>query len=269
MHEALASVKNIREFIDDFLCARKFEGSKIESDRVLYLVYREKWAADDNGSFDRTKNDFLSYAVWIDVVEWFTRRDDASKKQLMQCMSWRLGYENAWAKLFRELCINIWKDKASCKFDLHCWTPATDGSNSKVMVDDESVDYKGTAISINWVNSRAILRSELPTFELNTFYFEEPIQANLPLFDALIIVPGTCYLLQITRSKRHSVNLECLESVVEKLPREVDVLAYIIVCPHLEILEVEVSHTTMAEGQECAGKYGKKLEFFVAEVKIE
>ena len=95
MHDALASMKNMREFIDDFLHAKRFKGSKIENDRVLYLVYRDKWDADDNGFFDRTKIDFISHAVWIDVVEWVTRRDDESKKQLMQSMSYRSGYENA------------------------------------------------------------------------------------------------------------------------------------------------------------------------------
>ena len=95
------------------------------------------------------------------------------------------------------------------------------------------------------------------------------MQANLPLFDALILVPGTCYLLQFTRSKRHYLTLEGLENVVEKLPEEVSVLAYMITCPDLDILEVELSSTTVSEGQEIAGKHGKKLEIFVAKVKRE
>lgn len=122
-------------------------------------------------------------------------------------------------------------------------------------------------VSITWQTSIAI--EKIARLEVNTFYYEGSIEANIPLIDAVIVNPARYDLLQITKSPRHKFSQTGFKKVIKNLPTKVKELNYILIYPIGINRDAKLPYTTVDTNIKFAQSCGKILNFYFAEVAMK
>ena len=212
--------------------------------------------------FSSLKVDFQSLKVMERVQVWVAAREIGEREDLARRLYTEAGWASPFGHMFQSQYLDRWAKQRLVELDVNQMVKKNPGRPISNLVCGGEMKK----VNIRWDRKQPLFMSVIPNLDFDIFYYEATPVTNLPVADAIILHGQECTIFQMTRKKVHSISDDGYRRIVDRLPQDVQVINYILVCP--EDGNTELGHSTWEARQDFTSTKGKALQFFVAKVPL-
>ena len=231
----------------------------------LLLVYRSEWEDREGLStkrFESSEVDFQSLTVMDHVQKWVAQRDRMGRELLTRKSYTATGRASPFGHMFQAAYIDMWANQGSLELDVNDMVMKSPGRlKSSLVCGDEKRNVK-----ITWKRTQPLSESEAPELDFDIFYYAATPVSSIPVADVVVLYGGECFIFQMTRKTVLTISADGYKRIVERLPKIVKVINFILVCP--EGRTVELGDSSRKPCKDFASTEGKTRKFVVAKVPL-